>query len=165
MNAGIADAFNLAHKLKSQKGLHCYEAERIHANLITKEFAMNNYWKNVKLAEEMWLKKSNLDTYEKAVSSILPSFMQKQLFLAGRDIGLRVAKNVVNHSKIVNYVESNNKNTIRLTFPNLDFGIAYGSKTNDSFLRKHWDEDAFKPFAREIGSLVPHILIDQTAIQ
>jgi len=75
MNAGIADAFNLAHKLKSKKGLSSYESERIHANLITKEFAMNNYWKNVKLAEEMWLKKSNLDTYEKAVASILPGFV------------------------------------------------------------------------------------------
>jgi 2-polyprenyl-6-methoxyphenol hydroxylase-like FAD-dependent oxidoreductase len=75
MNAGIADAFNLAHKIKSRKGLNSYESERIHANLITKEFAMNNYWKNVKLAEEMWLKKSNLDTYEKAVSNILPEFL------------------------------------------------------------------------------------------
>jgi len=95
LNTGIADAFNLAHKLKEERGLNLlknYQNERISAVTITREFAMNNYWKNVKLAERMWLNKSNLDFFESAVSTILPESLKKTVFLGGRDIGLKLAK-------------------------------------------------------------------------
>lgn len=87
--------------------------------------------------------------------------MQKTLFLGGRDIGLKVATTIFNSEKTKNFVEQENKNTIRLTFPNLDFGISSGPNKshNQAFLRENWDEDAFRPYASEVGSLVPHLLL------
>ena len=74
MNAGIADAHNLAHKIKRQLDLNPtfsdldnYEDERLHANRLMREFSVENYKKTVRLAETMLLKKSNLDTYARVV--------------------------------------------------------------------------------------------------
>ena len=129
---------------------------------MTCDFSVKNYWKNVKLAENMWLRKSNLDMYSSLVSSVLPSFMRKQVFEGGRDIGLKVASKLVDREKIRKYIESDNKTTIRLTFPNLDFGISTGSdkEDNKNHLEKYWDEDAFTPYVKPIGSLIPHLLLD-----
>lgn len=172
LNAGVQDAFNLAHKIaeaehlknRSQfNQLHLYQSERIHANKMTCDFSVKNYWKNVKLAENMWLRKSNLDMYSGLVSHVLPSFMRKAVFEGGREIGLKVASKLVDREKIRKYIESDNKTTIRLTFPNLDFGISTGpdKKGNEIHLQKYWDEDAFTPYVQPIGSLIPHLVIDQ----
>jgi hypothetical protein len=61
---------------------------------------MNNYWKNVRLAEKMWLRKSNLDMYSSMVSNFAPSSMKKALFEGVRGIGLKVANEIVNTKKI-----------------------------------------------------------------
>lgn len=69
---------------------------------------MNNYWKNVKLAEKMWLNKSTLDMFESAVSTVLPDFIKKPVFLGGRDIGLKLAKAINKPETIKKFVESDN---------------------------------------------------------
>lgn len=48
MNAGIADAQNLAHKIKRSLDYHrgdldAYEVERLHANQMMREFSVENY--------------------------------------------------------------------------------------------------------------------------
>ena len=63
-------------------------------------------------------------------------------------------------------MEQDNKNTIRLTFPNLDFGIVQGGNEieNQRHLRATWDEDAISTNCSELGSLVPHLLLkDKTS--
>ena len=83
------------------------------------------------------------------------------MFEGGRDVGLKVAAQLVNYDKIKHYIQGDNKTTIRLTFPNLDFGVSSNPDGgNENHLRQYWDEDAFRPFQGEVGALVPHLLID-----
>lgn len=78
----------------------------------------------------------------------------------GRSVGLKVAHRVADTKQTQEYIESSNLNTIRLTFPNLDFGIAYSDlQRNAKFLREQWDQDVWKPFISESGCLVPHVRI------
>ena len=70
-------------------------------------------------------------------------------------IGLNVATKINDSDSIKQFVEKENKNTIRLTFPNLDFG-----GQNYKHLKKYWDEDVFVPNHAEIGSLVPHLILE-----
>lgn len=60
----------------------------------------------------------------------------------------------MNTDSIKQFVEQDNKNTIRLIFPNLDFG-GY----DEDFLRRNWDEDVFRTNCTKLGSLVPHLLL------
>ena len=56
-------------------------------------------------------------------------------------------------------MEDDNLNTIRLTYPNLDFGMNCEDIENSEFLAKNWDKDEYVSSHCKIGSLVPHILI------
>ena len=73
---------------------------------------------------------------------------------------------MVDVPKIQRFINSDNKNTIRLMFPNLDFNSAYPSMGKDAnqkefaaFLTKTWDSDIIQPYATQIGSLAPHLII------
>lgn len=113
---------------------------------------MVNYQKSVDLAKGMFLNKSNLETFDSIVQTIVPSFLQKRVFQTGMNTGLKIASQIVPSTKTKAFVENENKNTIRLTFPNLDFG-----GPNEQFLRQNWDEDVFKANCTDIGSIVPHL--------
>ena len=95
----------------------------------------------------MNLNKNNLEIFDLAVQAVVPNFLQKSVFEGFMDAGLKVAHTVIDTSKIKQKIEQDNKNTIRLTFPNLDFG------GNDlEFLTKYWDEDIFHhPVSPKIG--------------
>jgi len=70
------------------------------------------------------------------------------------NVGLKIASQIVPSASTKKFVEAENKNTIRLTFPNLDFG-----GPNERFLRQNWDEDVFTSDCTKVGSLVPHLLL------
>jgi 2-polyprenyl-6-methoxyphenol hydroxylase-like FAD-dependent oxidoreductase len=78
LNTGINDAYNLAHKLAwaiktdDYKNLGDYSQERRSIAKLTGEFSMVNYQKQVSLSAQMNLSKSNLESYESVVKSVLP---------------------------------------------------------------------------------------------
>jgi hypothetical protein len=99
-------------------------------NILTRDFAMLNYQKAIRLADKMLLPKNTLDFFSGAVNTVLPSFMQKTVLESTMSLGLSISNNITNSEKIRNFVENDNSNTIRLTFPNLDFNCGYPSKEN-----------------------------------
>ena len=81
MNTGIGDANCLAHKLartihhdeKSQ--LDDYNTERLQVAKFTRDFSIENHKKAIDVAKMLNLYKSNLDLYQSAVGTLLPSWM------------------------------------------------------------------------------------------
>ena len=71
-------------------------------------------------------------------------------------IGLNVGLNLASTKKVKDFIESDNKNSIRLMFPNLDFNFDHNSEK----LREIWDSDIFEKPSYEIGTLAPHIILE-----
>ena len=95
MNAGIGDAINLSHKIKSQEDglthnlLQAYQKERLHVNSIFKDCSMKNYWKLVDLTKKMWLNKGNLEIFKSFVDILpLSGPLKNSAFNGGRLLGL-----------------------------------------------------------------------------
>jgi len=75
------------------------------------------------------------------------------------DFGLKAAQTVVNTDKIKKNVERDNKNTIRMMFPNADLG-----GNDPKFLNENWDEDVFKHHeSSKIGNLMPHLRLEASS--
>ena len=113
---------------------------------------MINYEKSIKLAKMLNLSKGNLDLYQSAIE-FLPSFLQKPALHQGINIGLNVGLSLASENKVREFIEADNANTIRLMFPNMDFGFNYKNEE----MRKNWDKDIVPPPKFEVGGLVPHI--------
>ena len=173
LNTGINDAHNLAHKLAwalqndDFESLETYDKERRPIAELTAEFAMKNYYKQVKISDQMNLSKENLELYQSVVSSAVPSFLQRSVFQTGISIGLNVAALTLDHSHIQKLISSDNANTIRLMFPNLDFNQTYPQSEQDDekwreHIRKTWDSDKVSLFSGP-GTLIPHIILSKTS--
>ena len=89
---------------------------------MTRDFAQKNFDKSIYLAKMLNLSKDNMDMFQTAVGTLLPSFLQKTTLHTGVKIGLTAGLTVANSESAKHFIESDNKNSIRLMFPNLDFG-------------------------------------------
>lgn len=78
LNTGIGDAYNLAHKLASSLDsadtAPLYTQERKLIASLTKDFAMLNYHKSLKIANKLGLYDSHAKMFSQAVSSIGNNF-------------------------------------------------------------------------------------------
>lgn len=68
-----------------------------------------------------------MDMFQSVVGTVLPSFLQKTALHTGVSIGLKAGLSVASSSSSKEFIESDNANSIRLMFPNLDFGQVYDS--------------------------------------
>ena len=132
MNTGIGDAHNLAHKISesmidSSISLKSYHNERKLIGQLTRDFAQKNFDKSIFLAKLLNLSKDNMDMFQSVVGTVLPSFLQKTALHTGVSIGLTAGLSVASSTSSKEFIESDNANSIRLMFPNLDFGQVYDS--------------------------------------
>ncbi len=81
MNTGIGDSFNLAHKIAKavkdgeKEVLNQYDQERRYIGELTKELALINYDKSIKVAKMLGLDKNNAEIFTKVVDTIIPGFI------------------------------------------------------------------------------------------
>lgn len=177
LNTGIGDAQNLAHKLSRAihfdefEELTLYDTERRLIDRLTRDFAMKNYYKATKIASKLNLPKPALDLLDSTLQTVLPASMAKATLETFLSTGLKVASATQNDAAVRSFVESDNANSIRLNFANLDFNVAYpcqpigtGAAEVKCPLVKHlratWDDDRVRPQnSQRIGTLMPHILL------
>jgi len=87
---------------------------------------------------------SLVSAYAPSSSSLLGSLLgidKNSLLKQGVNIGLNVASRF-DRTKVAQFINKNKKNSIRLLFPNLDFGYSYRKDDRD-FLYKWFDEEEF----------------------
>lgn len=106
MNTGIGDAFNLAHKISVATSaasdakatalmLRKYDLERRYAGNMTKDLALINYQKSLKVAQMLRLDKGQAETFTWAVDnalSFVPFVDKKSVLRMGLDLGLVMAE-------------------------------------------------------------------------
>lgn len=102
-----------------------------------------------------------VSTYAPSGSSVIGSLLglnKSNLLQSGVKFGLNVASKL-DRSEVANFINRDKKNTIRLLFPNLDFGYSY-KKDYHNFLYKWFDEEEFQHNRRpREGHLIPSWLV------
>lgn len=101
---------------------------------MTKDLALINYQKSIEIAKRLGLNPDHADIFTRMVSAYAPSSQSligsvfglngTNLLQRGVKIGLSVASGF-DRSIVANYINKSRKNSIRLLFPNLDFGFTY----------------------------------------
>lgn len=66
---------------------------------------------------------------------------KSSILKAGMGIGLNLASKL-NRKNVAEFINKDQKNSIRLLYPNLDFGYSY-SKDYHNFLQNFWDDEEF----------------------
>jgi hypothetical protein len=69
----------------------------------------------------------------------------------GVSFGLSMASSLMDTSSCTAYIDARKENSIRLLYPNLDFGFNY---QDGERLRRLWDQEQFEG-RMEVGSLMP----------
>ena len=158
LNTGIGDAYNLAHKIAvgiNHDTAFEYNRERTLIGDLTKDFALINWEKSLKIARMLGLNASHASMFTSAVENLVPKGQQQQLLNMGINFGLTLAQGfsqtTSRYDEVRKFLAVDPKHSIRLLFPNLDFNYNYDSK---EFLTRHFD-DPYIQMPLSEGSLIP----------
>lgn len=103
-----------------------------------KDFSLLNYNKSFKIATKLGLHADAAKLFTNVVSNI-PEFLQKSTLEVGLGIGLKLSANVIPLNGLKKFLDSEQKNSIRLLYPNIDFNYSQ-THENDIHLKETWDE-------------------------
>ena len=94
---------------------------------------------------------------------------EKAMVKTGMSLGLNILQSVTNTDECAKYINARKQNSIRLLFPNLDFGYKYPVYGHDNFtetryMAQKFDEEEILSRRVTVGQLIPHIrLVDNKA--
>ena len=154
LNTGIGDAFNLAHKLASGEAIDKYSSERQPIGSLTRDSAITNYNKSLKIAQKLGLNASHASLVTSLVHNVVPRSVidSKSLLQGVMSFGLQATSSIFSTVAAAKYLKQDPRHSIKLLFPNLDFNFNYRGK--NAFLLQNWDN----LFIRKnpiVGDLVP----------
>ena len=131
---------------------------------------MINYEKSLKIAKKLNLNASHASLFTNVFDSLTTplglsgSQTSKNMFNASLKTGLNVLQSVTGTSRAADFIKADDKNSIRLLFPSLDFGYSYDpaargdlyeffdTGTNNTIMEQ-------RPLAK--GQLLPHIRLSE----
>ena len=168
MNSGIADAYNLVHKIADAEHhnnnniLQGYNTERRFINKLVAKLAHKNFNKGDKIMNPSGIGLKTITDATKAYTDYSPKFIPQFLTEGIKQSALKTF-----HYALHNPVSIDSKrqllrdynNGIALIFPNLDFSYTYPSTPKDmvkaaEFLEKNYNDREYK-LVNSIGSLLP----------